>query len=120
MKRIIIGLAGVVLAVGLTACGGNESESYDDAQAVADAIGNCEGFTESEPDVFAESTGECQVDGKPFEISVFGSEQERDQYVGAGESIDEDFELLVGSNWVVTGWEGGYSVVQDAIGGDFK
>jgi len=119
MKRIIAGIAPAsALVFGMTACGGDGSQSFDDAAAVADAFG-CNDFKPASggPDIYADSTGDCESEG--VEISTFPTSEAKDTYVDQAIEMGGEGEYLVGENWTV--WNTGNAdldAIQADLGGD--
>ena len=83
-------------------------ESYEDAQAVADAMEDegieCENlettteFSDREKSLVSER-GLCQVDGDAVIISMFENREKRDDWVAVGQLFGQ---VAVGENWVIS------------------
>jgi hypothetical protein len=104
MKIWVLGLC-VMLTLGACDSG---PESFEDAQAVADAMEDegieCEDLettTEfsNDQDSLVTERGLCQVDGSPVVISMFENAAARNDWVAVGKLFDE---VAVGENWVVS------------------
>ena len=89
------------------ACEGGP-ETFDNAQAVADAMEDegieCEDLEttsefSNEEDSLVTERGLCRVDGSPVVISMFENSDDRDDWVAVGRLFGE---VAVGENWVVS------------------
>lgn len=104
MKRLLLGLCLVLL---LGACD-SDPESFDDAQAVVDAMEDegieCEDLEttaefSNEEDSLVTERGLCRVESETVVISMFESPEDRDDWVAVGRLFGE---VAVGENWAVS------------------
>lgn len=104
MKIWALGLSMVLL---FGACQ-SEPESFEDAQAIAEAMEDegieCEGLETTtefsdEGDSLVTERGLCRVDDSTVIISMFANSDDRDDWVAVGKLFGE---VAVGENWVVS------------------
>jgi len=109
---------GFCLVLTLGACDSGP-ETFDNAQAVADAMEDegieCEDLettTEfsSEEDSLVTERGLCRVDDSTVVISMFESAEDRDDWVAVGKLFGG---VAVGANWVVSAES--EDVIQDVV-----
>lgn len=113
-----IWLIALSAALVFTACQGGP-DTYEDAQAVADAMEDegieCEDleitteFSDEDDSLVAER-GLCRVDGSTVMISMFENADDRDDWVAVGKSFGD---VAVGENWVVSAEAG--DVIDDVV-----
>jgi len=94
-------LVAAVLLLALVGCGGG-GESYEDTEALADAIG-CKNHKISSADTMslgARETGTCDSDsGRDLSLAVFKSNDARDTFVEGVGALGGTF--VVGEKWAV-------------------
>lgn len=95
---IVVMIAGALTFAGCAAGAKDYSSAADLAKAAS-----CSGYQkDSEPEMFVQEQGNCQIDGKDVVVYVFADNTARDNWVKVAKAAGASGYIGEGSKWVLT------------------
>lgn len=124
MKLVTV-FASILLAIGLSGCGGGSSnpKTYDSAQSVANALG-CTNYRGNAQEVGATDSATCDFGGDNVIVSWFKSDEVANSFKDLAQSaasVGGSDPILYGGNWAIECTAQPVCVkAKSKLGGDLK